>query len=280
MVQLPIGLQLFSVRDDLAADFAGTLKKVKEMGYDGVEFAGLCGNSPAEVKNLCQQIGLVPLSAHVPLEEMIADPEGTVSAYCELGCQQIVIPYLTEKYRPGAEEFSTLIAWAKKLGALCKERGMRLAYHNHNFEFAKIGEEYLLDILYREVPAEFLEVQLDTCWAFIGGEDPVKYLKKYAGRQYTVHLKDFWVRPDAVKGHQAEKLYQLIGIDDGEQVEAEEGQDFCLRPVGYGVQNIPNIIRAAEESGAKWLIVEQDSPSMGKTPLQCAELSIQYLKQL
>ena len=120
-MKLPVAVQLYSVRDDLAADFAGTLEKVKEMGYDGVEFAGLCGNSPAAVKELCQQIGLVPLSAHVPLEEMIADPEGTVSVYCELGCKQIVIPYLTEKYRPGAEEFSTLIAWAKKLGALCKD---------------------------------------------------------------------------------------------------------------------------------------------------------------
>ena len=280
MVKLPIGLQLYSVRDDMEADFAGTLKKVKEMGYDGVEFAGLYGKTVAEAKKLCEEIGLVPVSAHVPLDELVADPEGVIANYLQLGVSQIVIPYLTEEYRPGAAGFDTLIGWAKKLGALCKAAGLKLAYHNHDFEFTKVGEEYALDILYREVPADCLETQLDTCWAFVGGEDPVKYVKKYAGRQYTVHLKDFWVSADAAKGHKAEKLYQLIGLDAGHQVKEEEGQPFCLRPVGYGLQNIPAIVQAAEESGAKWIIVEQDSPSMGKTPLQCAELSISYLKVL
>lgn len=280
MVKLPIGLQLYSVRDDLEADFAGTLKKVKEMGYDGVEFAGLYGKSAAQVKKLCDEMGLIPISAHVPLEEMMADPEGVIAAYRQIGVLQIVIPYLTEEYRPGAAGFDTLIQWAKKLGQLCKAAGMKLAYHNHDFEFTKLGEDYALDILYREVPAECLETQLDTCWVFVGGEDPVKYVEKYAGRQYTVHLKDFWVRPDAVKGHKAEKLYQLIGLDAGKQVKEEEGQASCLRPVGYGVQNIPAIVRAVEDSGAQWIIVEQDDPSMNKTPLECAEMSISYLKTL
>ena len=280
MVRLPIALQVFSVRDDLQADFEGTLRKVKEMGYDGVEFAGLYGRSPAEVQALCAEIGLIPISAHVPLDELMADPEGVIDGYCRLGCQQIVIPYLTEEYRPGAEGFATLMDWAKKLGALCKEKGIRLAYHNHDFEFTKVGEEYALDMLYREVPAEYLETQLDTCWVFVGGEDPTKYVEKYAGREYTVHLKDFWVSADAAKGHKAEKLYQLIGVDNCAQVPVEEGQPFCLRPVGYGLQNMPSIVQAAQDAGAQWLIVEQDSPSMGKSPLECAAMSLQYLKQL
>lgn len=280
MVRLPIGLQLFSVRDDMEKDFAGTLKKVKEMGYDGVEFAGLYGKTPAEVKKLCDEIGLIPVSAHVPFAEMIAAPDSVIEAYRILGVQQIVIPYLTEEYRPGAEGFDTLIAWAQKLGSLCKASGMKLAYHNHDFEFTKMGEDYALDILYREVPSDYLETQLDTCWVFVGGEDPIKYVKKYAHRQYTVHLKDFWVRPDFVKGQKCEQLYQLIGLDAGAQAPEEEGQNFCFRPVGYGVQNVAAIIQTAEESGAKWIIVEQDNPSMGKTPLECARMSVQYLKQV
>lgn len=280
MMRLPIGLQLYSVRDDMSADFEGTLQKVKEMGYDGVEFAGLYGKEPAEVKKLCDEIGLIPVSAHVPFTDMIADPEGVIDAYHKIGCRQIVIPYLTEEYRPGAEGFETVIRWAKKLGAMCKDKGMKLAYHNHDFEFTRIGEDYALDILYREVPVDCLETQLDTCWVFVGGEDPVNYVKKYAGRQFTVHLKDFWVRPDFVKGQKCEQLYQLIGLDAGKQVKEEEGQAFCFRPVGYGVQNISTIVRAAEASGAKWMIVEQDEPSMGKNALQCAELSIRYLQAL
>ena len=280
MVHLPIALQLFSVRDALEADFEGTLRAVKEMGYDGVEFAGLYDKSPAQVQQMCARIGLTPISAHVPLDDMMADPEGVIESYRQLGCQQIVIPYLTDEYRPGAKGFDTLIHWAKKLGALCAQRGIRLAYHNHDFEFAKVGDDYALDVLYREVPADCLETQLDTCWVFVGGEDPTKYVEKYAGREYTVHLKDFWVSPDAVKGHKAEKLYQLIGIDDSKPVPVEDGQPFCLRPLGYGLQNIPSIVQAAQNAGAQWLIVEQDSPSMGKTPLQCAQMSLAYLKQL
>ena len=280
MVHLPIGLQLFSVRDDMAADFEGTLKKLKEMGYDAVEFAGLYGNSPAKVKQLCEQIGLVPVSAHVSLDELIADPEGVLAAYREIGCEQIVIPYLTEEYRPGAEGFGRLIQWAQKLGRLCAQLGMKLAYHNHDFEFVKIGEDYALDILYQQVSPEHLQTQLDTCWVFVGGEDPIKYVKKYAGREHTVHLKDFWASQEIIKGHKCEKLYQLIGIDEGKQVQAEEGQQFCFRPLGYGVQNIPGIVEAAQQSGARWISVEQDEPSMGKTPLQCAKMSIDYLKTL
>lgn len=280
MVRLPIGLQLYSVRDELEADFEGTLEKVKEMGYDGVEFAGLYGHSPAQVSRLCAQIGLIPISAHVPFADMMADPEGVISAYSQIGCKQIVIPYLTEEHRPGAQGFGVLIEWARKLGALCNERGMKLAYHNHDFEFTKVGDDYALDILYREVSPDFLQTQLDTCWVFVGGEDPAKYVRKYAGREYTVHLKDFWVRPDFVKGQKCEQLYQLIGIDDSKQVPAEEDQVFCLRPVGYGVQDMAGIVRASEESGAQWLIVEQDSPSMKKSPLECAQLSIDYLKSL
>ena len=127
MTDFPIGLQLYSVRDDLAADFAGTLEKVKEMGYDGVEFAGLYGKSPAEVKKLCDEIGLIPISAHVPFAEMIADPEGVMADYALIGCAQIVIPYLTEDCRPGFDGFEGLIQWAKKLGALGKAQGMKQA---------------------------------------------------------------------------------------------------------------------------------------------------------
>ena len=280
MARLPIALQLFSVRDDLVADLEGTLRKVKEMGYDGVEFAGIGNYRHFEIKKLCQQIGLTPISAHVPLDELMSDPERVIDAYCRMGCEQIVIPYLPEKYRPGTEGFQTLIDWAKKLGAICEDRGVKLAYHNHEFEFTKVGDDYALDRLYSEVSPAHLQVQLDTCWAVVGGVDPVAYVKKYAGREFSVHLKDFWVRPDFAKEHRSGQLYQLIGIDDGAQVAAEEDQDFCLRPVGYGMQRIKELVKAAEESDAQWLIVEQDNPSMGKTPLECAEMSIRYLRDL
>ena len=273
MVNFPIGIQLYSVRDDMAADFEGTLRKIKAMGYDGVEFAGIFGKDPKEIKSMCSEIGLVPVSAHVPFVDMMKDPEGVISAYKEIGCEQVVIPYLTPEFRPGAERFSEVIEGAKVLGEVCKKLGMTLAYHNHDFEFTKIDGEYALDILYKEVSPDLLQTQLDTCWVNVGGEDPAEYIRKYSGRTLTVHLKDF-------VGEKSEKMYALIGIDDGDQKSSEPAEKFCLRPVGYGKQNFPEILKAAEEAGAKWVIVEQDNPSMDKTPMECAEMSIKYLKSL
>lgn len=110
-----IALQVYSVRDDMKEDFYGTLKKVKEMGYNGVEFAGLYDNDPLEVKRMCKEIGLVPLSAHVPFQAFVDDLEGTIDCYHKVGCKYVVVPYLTPKYRPGSEGFQTVIDVMKRV---------------------------------------------------------------------------------------------------------------------------------------------------------------------
>ena len=154
----------------------------------------------------------------------------------------------------------------------CKENGMLFAYHNHDFEFVKVGDEYGLDVLYNTIPADLLVCQLDTCWVNVGGVNPSDYIRKYAGRMYTVHLKDF-------VGQKTDNMYGLIGLkeDDGSGVKVEE---FDFRPVGYGVQNFPEILKASVDAGAQWVVVEQDRPSLGKTPLECAQMSVEYLHNL
>ncbi len=271
MCKFPVAIQLYSLRDVLGDDFEGTLRKVKKMGYDGVEFAGLYDKSAAEVKALCEEIGLTPISAHVPLDAMLADPDLMMKTYAEIGCEYVVIPYLVPEYRPGSPKFDDLIEGAKMLGAKAKEYGMTLCYHNHDFEFAKIGDEYALDVLYTEVPAELLGTQLDTCWVNVGGENPVDYILKYSGRANIVHLKDF-------VGSRSENMYALIGIDEDEEKDTK-GQ-FEFRPVGYGLQDFPAILDACEKAGTKWVVVEQDQPSMDKSSLECAKMSIDYLRSL
>lgn len=268
-MSFPIALQLYSVRDDLEKDFEGTLRKVKAMGYEGVEFAGLYGYKPAEVKKLLDEIGLIPVSAHVPFVDLMADPEGMVNDYAEIGCKYIAIPYLTPEYRPNGEKFAEVIEGAKVLGKAAKERGLTLLYHNHDFEFEKINGEYALDILYKSVPSDLLQTQIDTCWVNVAGEDPAAYLEKYAGRSPVVHLKDF-----VMPGKRPAKMYELIGIQDDQKVEEDV---FEFRPLGMGAQNFPRILEACKAVGAEWLVVEQDRPSMGKTALECAEASIKYL---
>ena len=269
-MKFPIALQLYSVRDDMEADFEGTLKKVKELGYDGVEFAGLYGRSGKEVRDLCAELDLIPISAHVPFTDMIEDPS-LLETYAEIGCKFVVIPYLTEEYRPGSPRFQEVIDGAALLGKKANELGMILAYHNHDFEFTKIGDAYAIDVLYSEVPASLLQAQFDTCWVKVGGEDPAAYVRKYAGRVEILHLKDF-------VGSKTENMYALIGIDEDEKKDTHGKFEF--RPVGSGVQDFPAILKAAEESGTKWVVVEQDSPSMGLTALECAASSIRYLKTI
>ena len=95
-MSLPIAVQVYSVRDDAAKDFRGTLEEIKKMGYDGVEFAGLYGYAPADVKKMCEEIGLIPISAHVPYYEILLNPEAVLSQYADIGCKYVAIPYLTE----------------------------------------------------------------------------------------------------------------------------------------------------------------------------------------
>ena len=102
---LPIAIQLYTLRNEAKENFADTFKKVKEMGYDGVEFAGLHGYSAAEVKKMCDDNGLVPVSAHVSYDEFVADIEGVVKTYADIGCKYIAFPSLPVANRPGAERF-------------------------------------------------------------------------------------------------------------------------------------------------------------------------------
>ena len=271
MWQDKIGLQLYSVRDDLQKDFAGTLKAVSEMGYKAVEFAGLHGHTPEEVRDLCGETGLIPLSAHVPFEALLANPKETIAVYKTIGCSYIAIPSLPQEYRPGADAFEKFIEGAKTIGAEAARQGIILQYHNHDFEFEKIDGEYALDIMYRSVGPEYLQTQIDTCWVRVAGVDPAAYLKKYAGRAPTVHLKDY-------TGSKTQNMYALIGVDE-EKNRQPEGA-FEYRPLGRGVQDIPAVIKAAAESGAQWFIVEQDEPNTGFTAMECAKISMDYLKSI
>jgi len=269
-MSLPVALQLFSVRDDMAADFEGTLKKVRSMGYQGVEFAGLYGNDVEMVKKLLLENDLEPVSAHISIDEFLSDLDGTIDRYLEIGCKYAAIPYLVEELRPGGPKWGETVENIKKIALAAKKKGLQLMYHNHDFEFVKIDGEYALDKLYNTINADLLQTELDTCWVNVAGVNPVNYVKKYSGRTPVLHLKDF-------TGGKKDHMHELIGI---ESEKPQYTKAFEFRPVGYGKQDVPSLLEAAEESATKWLVVEQDAPSMGRTPLQCAEMSINYLKTL
>lgn len=267
MKQFPIALQVYSVRDAAAADFTAAMQEVKAMGYDGVELAGTYDLTVAEIKKILDQVGLQLISAHVNIE--LLEQDEVLDAYAATGMKYIAIPWLDPNTLNKKEQVAGRIAQFLPIGQRCKERGLQLLYHNHDFEFLPIDGKTILDTFYDSIPAELLETEIDTCWANIGGVDPAEYLRKYTGRAHVLHLKDF-------AGEKTENMYALIG----QPLSAEERSAFQFRPVGYGCQNIPSILAAAEEAGVEWLVVEQDRPCAGTTPMECAKMSVDYLKNL
>ena len=269
MSKFQIGVQIYSVRDEAGKDFAGTLKALKEMGYDGGELAGTYGLSAAEIRKAADEAGIDLFSAHVPLGDLRSDPERTVALYKEIGCRWIVVPYLMPEDRPQAGHFEKTIADLKAISEECRRQGICLCYHNHDFEFFRMPDgRYALDFLYDRLPANRLQTELDTCWVHVAGEDPTAYVRKYAGRAQLVHLKDY-------DGDKSDDMYALIVIKKERDPNAEP---FDFRPVGSGQMPIPEVIEAARAAGTEWLIVEQDEPARGETRMDSVRKSMEYLK--
>ena len=269
-MSFPVALQLFSVRDDMSADFEGTLRKVKELGFQGVEFAGLFGHDAETVKKLLEEIGLEAVSAHISIDEFLANPESVIDTYVKIGCKYAAIPYLVQERRPGEAKWEQTVEEIKKIAVMAKAKGLQLMYHNHDFEFVEINGKYALDELYDTISPDLLETEIDTCWVNVAGVNPASYVRQYAGRATILHLKAF-------AGGKTDNMYELIGIESDKP---KYTKAFEFRPIGYGKQDVPTLLEAAEAAGTKWLVVEQDSPSMGKTPIECAQMSINYLKTL
>lgn len=269
MKTLPVAVQVYSVRDDAERDFKGTMEKIKAIGYDGVELAGLYNLEPSYIKKVLNTLGLTPVSAHVPFQELTADLEGTVAKYKEIGVSYIAIPYLDDEDRPGAPKFEENLKELVKIGECCKKNGIVMLYHNHDFEFIKMPNgQYGLDYIYSSIGPELLQTEIDTCWVNVAGENPADYVKKYSGRAPVVHLKDF------IKEGKPANMYELIGIETEKK---EDTGKFEFRPVGHGMQDFPSILAAALEAGAQWVVVEQDQ-SYETAPIDAITMSRQYLK--
>jgi len=273
--KLPVGLQVYSVRHVLESgeyDFASLMKKVKEIGYDGVELAGLYDLSPEYIRDTLAEVGLTPISAHVPLVEMMADAEKVARDYTTIGVKYVVVPYLPEEYRHLTPGYETVIAEMLRIGEVMKAHGLGMLYHNHDFEFVTLPDgTFGLDDIYTRVPADLLQTEIDTCWVNVAGQDPAEYVRKYSGRAPIVHLKDFY------KKGNPKNLYKLIGIET-EEAEEDTGI-FEFRPVGLGMQDWQSILDASVEAGAGWVIVEQDE-SYERNPVDSIEISRKYLQLL
>lgn len=273
MKQFKVGLQLYSVRDAMEKDMDATLKAVKEMGYDYVEFAGYFGKTAEEVKTLLDKYELKAISVHQATDLFEKEGKAAVDYLNTIGVEYSAIPWYdkNELYNNWDETVKKFAEVSK----LLKAGGIQLMYHNHDFEFVKIDGEYVLDKLYRTLDAETLMPEIDTCWVHYAGVNPAEYVRKYSGRIKVLHLKDF-----VCKKLGGGPVYALID-EDGNEIKnaSKEDNGFKFTPVGSGIQNWNEILTAADEAGVEYVIVEQDD-SYETCSLEAAKMSRDYLKSL
>jgi sugar phosphate isomerase/epimerase len=248
LTNIPVALQMYTLREESEKDFAGTLRKVKELGFDGVEFAGFGGLPVHEVKALIDEIGLQAVACHIPLDELKNNLYLVIEDLKTLGCQYVVCPYLMPDSR-SEEDYKALIPFLDHAGEICCNEGITLCYHNHDFELIKLSDGRMaLENIYDKTRPENVKAELDVYWLTKAGEKPVDWMERYQNRTPLIHLKD-------------------MTLD-------EEG---FFAELGTGGVDIESILDHGEKAGVQWWIIEQDVSRL--TPFESIEISINYLKQ-
>lgn len=272
MKQFKIGLQLHSVRDEMEADMAGTLRQVAEMGYDCVEFAGYYGHTAEEIRAMLDRFGLECVSVHQVPSLFLEEGQPAVDFLKTIGARYSAIPWHDSAKLKGTPDWENTVAEFIKAGELLQKNNIQLLYHNHEFEFAQYENKYLLEWIFDTLPDGLIQPEPDTCWIHFGGLNPAEYLNRFAGRIKIIHLKDF-----VCKNLGDGAVYDIMSSRKPKPTREEAG--FAFRPVGHGVQDIPAILAASEQAGAEILIVEQDE-SLDCPPMEAARFSRDYLKSL
>jgi sugar phosphate isomerase/epimerase len=254
---LPIGLQVYTLRDLCETDLEGTLAKVAATGYRAVEmYPPFFGRRIPEVRRMLDANGLVCPSAHWTVETSPLAWDEQVASARELGLQYFISgfplsqPATLDDYKRGAEILN-------KAGEQCRAAGFGMAYHNHHFEFQTFDGVVAYDELLRRTDPKLVSMQMDCFWVTFAGKEPVDYFQKFPGRFALLHIKD--LKPGFTPS-----------------VEKVVGQPFA--EVGRGVIDWHKIFAAAPQAGVKHYFVEQDR--CDRPPLESIRISFEYLKNL
>ena len=272
MKKFHVGIQLYGVRKAMEADFEGTLKAVADMGYEYVEFAGYYGRSADEIKGLLDKYGLKCISVHQGLDFYDNNPDAAAEFLKSFGTKYSVIPWYGVEKLAGSDAWEGSVARFKRVGEVLKAHGMKLGYHNHDFEFEKHEGKYLHDYIF-EALGDLIDPELDTCWVHYAGINPADKIREFSGRVEIVHLKDFVCRE--LGGGPAYDLIDNSGKGLGKKSREDNG--FQFRPLGQGRQNFAEILEACEQAGTEIVIVEQDQ-TYDLPELEAAKISRDYLR--
>lgn len=255
-----VGLQLYSLRDELPKDVKGTIAKIAKAGFKEVETYGFSikdqfwGLTPKEFKALLDAHGLKAPSGHYGLGTYLSDGNTTelkaaIAAAKVLKSEYVTIPWLDTSLRKNAEDYQKIASRINEAGKMCKAAGIRLAYHNHNFEFDKIGNTTGYEILLKGTDKKLVDFELDLYWVVRSGNDPLKLFKENPGRFTMWHVKDM------------DKTNPALNAE-----------------VGTGSIDFKSIFAQAKLSGMKHFFVEHET-NYKPNPMESVAASCAYIKK-
>lgn len=256
---LPIGLQVYTVRDALAKDELGTLKSIAEVGYKEIEAGGFFEKSPAQLRALLKETRLGYPASHYSFKQLTSGWEKEVERAKEYGIKYMVNSALDNEDRKSLDGFKRAAEVFNKAGEQAQKAGIYFCYHNHNFEFVKFGDTLGYDALLKETDPKLVHFELDCFWMVHAGHDPVDYFEKHPGRFPLLHIKD---------------LKEGVPPSTG----STRGMGNPFTEVGRGVIDWKRIFTAAKRGGLKLYFVEQDL--CDDPPLESIKISYEYLHNL
>ena len=253
-----VGLQLYSLRELLPQDPRGVIAKVAEAGYKEVETygysaeGGFWGLDPKAFKNLLIENGLTAPSGHYGIDKYIQDGnedelKSFIAAASAIGSEYLTVPYLGDAVRQNADDYKKVAAKLNQAGALCKASGLKIAYHNHDFELKPWGDITGLEIMLKETDPKLVDFEMDIYWVVRSGKDPVQLFDAYPGRFTMWHVKDM------------DKANNEKNIE-----------------VGSGGIDFKTIFKSAKKAGLKHAIMEQENFDM--EPYASIKQSQHYIK--
>src|SRR5436305_1306198 len=194
-----IGLQLYTVRNQMKHDFDGTIGKVASIGYKEVEFAGYFKHTPQQIRTILDHNGLTAPSMHIDYPSLFEKFPQVVADSQVVGHQYIVCPWIDEKVRKSPDGWKRAAEVFNKAGEISKKANIQFAYHNHHFEFVQVDGKFAYDLLLEQTDQNLVQMEMDLCWMTVARQDPLKYFARYPGRFPMVHVKDVKKVPTAKK---------------------------------------------------------------------------------
>lgn len=254
----PVGLQLYTLRDQLEKDVAGTLEQVAKIGYKDVEIYSLYGKSPADFSKILSDNGITASSGHYMLKDVKGNWDQKIDDAKQLGLKYMVNAILQPEEHKSFDDYKQLVDVFNRAGEATEKAGIQFCYHNHNFEFTKYGNTTAYDYLLDSLDPTLVKFEMDCFWVTHAGADPVAYFKKHPGRFPLLHIKD--MKDEPAPTHELDAKLGLFA------------------PVGHGTIDWKRIFAAAKQGGMQHYFVEQDYCE--QPPLEAIKASYEYLSKL